>query len=1747
MLKMLKNLLKIAILIASSTIAVSFAAPTFSSANNFSVAENTTFVAVVIATDSGTVTYSINTDSALEDPPPSLFSIDPDSGTLTFIVAENYENPTVANNVHIAKIRVNSSSGQTDQDITVIVTDVIELANFNLPAITDINIDENTAYSQDITLTGESPIGNVSYALSAADAADFSVNTTNKLVSMVGRDFENPVDDDKNNTYVVTLTATDDDENAATRSWTVSIADVIEVATFTIPVIADVNIAENTAYANSAIILAGDAPIGTVTYSLSGVDAADFSVNAAGVVSMVARDFENPDDDDEDNTYVVILTATDDDANSATQSLTVSVTDTPFAIQAITDKSIGENTAYSIAETIVLTGDTTIGAVSYSLSGVDAADFSVNAATGVVSMVARDFENPVDDDTNNIYELTLTAIADGKNATQSWTVSITDVIEVATFTIPVIADVNIAENTAYANSAIILAGDAPIGTVTYSLSGVDAADFSVNATTGVVSMVARDFENPKDDDTNNIYEITLIATDDDANSATQSLTVSVTDTPFAIQAITDKNIGENTAYSETIVLTGDTTIGAVSYSLSAADAADFSVNAAGVVSMLARDFENPVDFDINNIYELALTVSADGKNATRSWTVSITDVIEVATFTIPTIDDVNIAENTAYSNPAITLTGDTPIGNVIYSLSGVDAADFSVNADTGVVSMVARDFENPDDSDTNNTYVVILTATDDDANSATQSWTVSVTDTPFAIQAITDKNIGENTAYSETIVLTGDTTIGAVSYSLSGADAADFSVNAAGVVSMVARDFENPVDFDTNNIYELTLTVSADGKNATRSWEVSITDALEKPIITSTNTFTVAENQTSVATLSATDENGAVTFSASITGTDAGLFTLANNVLTFNSAPTFSTSTDNTYNIQVSAANTAGTTTQDISIGLTTKANFDLAETIITLTKNDPETIRHKVDITNIVDKNNSGSSHTISVVSSGDNIFTGNPATVVSFSNSSTISTSTSVGYAAQSATLYFTITPDTTGTATLQINLIQQNSNIVASETLTVRVNQIENSPPVIAKHIDTFSGSTTFSSVAVFGGSLYAQSNDSFAGNVTLAQVAPNLSGNLFIPDTQQEINFSDGNFQSVFGSGDLGGLLAWIGLRADGVNYPFNVLDDFGNTRLRVTAEATYTSYPGYPELDWTPQSNQPSNTNSGSTAARVWTNRYFKYVLQEDTVVRKQIYELPSGLPKLNSYNFSIDQDSAATEVVKLTGFDLDGDDITWSYTNSSTSGTVTFTNLGTNTSVSSVAIDYQPASGFVGNAIVNVFLTDGNNSATIAINIDVELIAPDISISPATLTIDAGVAIDMTVTNSGGAVASYSISPAISNGLSFSTATGVISGLPADDAANIQYTITATNAKGTDADTFDITVKQALPTDITLTPDNINENTATGTVVGTLSTADTDGDFHTYKLANHDFFKLKIALQFSDQSGYYGTNNFVIEDVNGATHTIATINFIDNVNLYFPVEKLVYAINTMSTVTGVVATTTFVITLQPHPDNLIYHGTVTITAWPYDFNGAKLIGFAKTTNTGTPTNIITIEPGRIIPATTDEPFFSISNTNTLTTNTKFDYEEKSSYTITIKTTDEDNNSFSKIIKVDINDLDDIPTDIIITPNNINENTATGTVIGALSTADGDSQTHTYTLLDNTATFSISGTNTLITNVKFDFEAKASHTVAVRTTDIEGNTFTKTITVYVNDLDDIPTKITLSPNSIVENAGVNVTNWNSFNN
>src|SRR5271157_3849558 len=68
-------------------------------------------------------------------------------------------------------------------------------------------------------------------------------------------------------------------------------------------------------------------------------------------------------------------------------------------------------------------------------------------------------------------------------------------------------------------------------------------------------------------------------------------------------------------------------------------------------------------------------------------------------------------------------------------------------------------------------------------------------------------------------------------------------------------------------------------------------------------------------------------------------------------------------------------------------------------------------------------------------------------------------------------------------------------------------------------------------------------------------------------------------------------------------------------------------------------------------------------------------------------------------------------------------------------------------------------------------------------------------------TSSGGAVTSYSVSPALPAGLSLSTSTGIISGTPATATAEANYTVTASNTGGSTTATLTITTAKIVPTE----------------------------------------------------------------------------------------------------------------------------------------------------------------------------------------------------------------------------------------------------------------------------------------------------------------------------------------------------------
>ena len=86
-------------------------------------------------------------------------------------------------------------------------------------------------------------------------------------------------------------------------------------------------------------------------------------------------------------------------------------------------------------------------------------------------------------------------------------------------------------------------------------------------------------------------------------------------------------------------------------------------------------------------------------------------------------------------------------------------------------------------------------------------------------------------------------------------------------------------------------------------------------------------------------------------------------------------------------------------------------------------------------------------------------------------------------------------------------------------------------------------------------------------------------------------------------------------------------------------------------------------------------------------------------------------------------------------------------------------------------------------------------------------TVNPGTAITgYTITNTSSFPDSYTVTPSVTNGLSFSTSTGLISGTPTAVASVVTYTISGTNAAGTATATYSLTVSATPVVTTSATP-----------------------------------------------------------------------------------------------------------------------------------------------------------------------------------------------------------------------------------------------------------------------------------------------------------------------------------------------------
>ncbi len=321
------------------------------------------------------------------------------------------------------------------------------------------------------------------------------------------------------------------------------------------------------------------------------------------------------------------------------------------------------------------------------------------------------------------------------------------------------ASFNVAENTA--SVATMIASDPDLGgAVSWSIDqGNDATKFKIDATTGALSFVnPPNFEAANDvggTDGDNVYVVTVRATDSDGLTATKQISVTVTDVNEQPSAGDDIVVtkAENTQ-SGTVLATvtgADPDVGGgndssnnyenLTYSIvSGNDAGLFTINSSGQISLASG---KQLDYETQQQHVLTVRVSdGPGLFDEVQVTVKVTDVNEV-----PTTNDVTASANEGVSSVQVVLTGNDPEGALSsFKITGLPSGG-TLYSDAGLTHAIgsgdlisatggsATVYFKPSSADANGTSTFHYTSVDSsgltDATPATATVTInSVNDAP---------------------------------------------------------------------------------------------------------------------------------------------------------------------------------------------------------------------------------------------------------------------------------------------------------------------------------------------------------------------------------------------------------------------------------------------------------------------------------------------------------------------------------------------------------------------------------------------------------------------------------------------------------------------------------------------------------------------------------------------------------------------------------------------------------------------------------------------------------------------------------------------------------------------------------------------------------------------------------------------------------------------------------------------------------
>ena len=886
-------------------------------------------------------------------------------GELRFRNSPDYERPADSNRDNVYEVTIRASDGRNTS--TLVEVQVVTVTDVNEPPI--ITTTSRTTFSQQenrtsvlYTFRATDPEGaTVTWSAGGTDGRYFAIDEQGRFSFREDSppDFDDPDDAGRDNVYNVTVQASDDASNSANLDVTVTVTDHNESVEPTISTRRPPSTyRENGTSAVYTFRASDPQPGTTITWSLTGTDSNAFTIAAdssgRGVLTFNnPPDFESPADADRNNTYELAVVATDDEGNTDRVDFTITVTNHNEGVEPTistrrpptTYRENGTSTVYTFRASDPQSGTT----ISWSLTGTDAGDFTITPDTsgrGVLTFNSvPDFESPADSDKDNEYELAAVA-ADGEGNTDrvDFTITVTDVNEPPVVGLNGTATTTVPENTADTQVLARYTATDPenpsAGIYRWSTSGRDGGDFVASALGELRFRTSPDYERPADSDRDNVYEVTVRASDGSSYGMpeeTLSITVTELNEPPVIttKSRTEFSLRENsTSTIYTYRATDQDDSDTIRWSVEGADGGDFAIHTGVLTFRLLPDLENPVDADEDNVYEITVVASDQaGLRDTVEATITITDQSEGPVIAGRT--SFTVAENYDIAQALGTFTAtDAKDGRTVHpqwSLSGRDGGDFVIDRSGGALTFRnTPDYDRPADSDRDNVYEVTVRGHDSQAY-GDLNVTVTVTNINEAAPVITGRNthtVRENTASAFYTYRATDSDLNdTIAWSVEGTDGEDFTIDENGALSFTGSpDYESPADSDSNNVYALSVVATdGGGLRGTFAIVVTVTELNEGPVVTGTASFTVNENQDlSGATYSASDPEATggvtTTITWSVSGRDGGDFTIdrETGVLTFRTLPDHERPADgnhdNEYEVTVRAYDGRNYGTFDVTV-----------------------------------------------------------------------------------------------------------------------------------------------------------------------------------------------------------------------------------------------------------------------------------------------------------------------------------------------------------------------------------------------------------------------------------------------------------------------------------------------------------------------------------------------------------------------------------------------------------------------------------------------------------------------------------------------------------------------------------------------------------------------------------------------------------------------------------------------------------------